>query len=73
MSGNAFTHAVNNSIEKERVKIQRTNIIINREKYCKYDGECKVEYNQPDLCIHCIYKKKFDVPEILNNYIKGKL
>jgi len=72
MSGDLFTYGTDNGCTKAFEGIIRTSLKITEEDFCIFIGECKVKYNQPNLCIHCRYKQVFDVPEMLNNYIERK-
>lgn len=43
------------------------NVQISKKDWCSYDGECKVDkvVNRQDLCLFCIYRKKLDIPKII--------
>lgn len=41
-------------------------IIIPKEERCSYEKECEIWRNTTgELCVHCIYHKRVDIPEII--------
>ena len=71
MSGDAFSFAVQKETESFVKNIRgRTSIKITPKDWCtynhkKYICEILLDNSRFELCRHCKYKKKFDVPEIL--------
>lgn len=71
MSGDAFSFAAQQGTESFVKNIRRrTNIKITPNDWCgynqkKYKCEVLLDNNRFELCVHCKYKKKFDIPKIL--------
>lgn len=74
MSGDAFSHAVdNNESEEKFVPIQYINFKLKPKHVCSYEGECKINcvttHKEDDInfCIFCIHCEKIDIPRLLDN------
>lgn len=56
------------------IKKGRMNIKIIKKEWCGYKGECENEMilDGDKICWHCIYMKKFDIPQIIRITRKEK-
>lgn len=72
MSGDLFTYAINNGLEKTKYR-KWMNLKIKKNMICLYPGKCLIDNNiNNELCLYCKYRKDIDIPKMLNEMNGGR-
>lgn len=70
LAGDTFSHAVDKDREGNKIK-ERINLRIEKKDYCGFKGLCLEYINvTAGLCFYCIYRNRFDIPKMIEEYRK---